>query len=425
MILHLKKNLRFMCLFVSVGFIIGLFYTLILYKPAYKSTASVLIQRENIIEQLYIIRSGKVAGKILGEIQGNLEVKDQPGTNIVSITATSTDPVSARDMVFGVISEYRQFNPDITVIEFPEIPTSYTFPGRMELLALFIFFSIKSAMSAAILKGMLKNSYYSPEQIEQDIQVPVLGVIPWLDKDVYEDPDIMFAINENASYYSLAFQKAISCLKLKGYNTGKRVFAFTSSEFTKDRSTIVMNIAYSLSRSGESVVVVDGDFRTPSLGRDLDLNIGTKGDLGDLLANYSEEIEFFTYSFPGVNNLYVIPNNGTSEDPSLYLHSEAFKRLIHRLRIRYNWVLIDVPPVLAVPDAFMVGNSVDGVVLMTGLEPEKSAIKTIYNQFKTYEIELFGVIMREIQTKEAVSANSYIKQMINRMIAQGKGLVVE
>lgn len=284
---------------------------------------------------------------------------------------------------------------------------------------------------------MIKNFRlfsYNYEKIEEDLGIPVLGVIPWLDREIYDEPDIMFAIDEAASFYSLAYQKTVSCLKLRGNSLKKRVFGFTSSEFSKFRSTIIMNTAYSLSRTGQSVIVVDADFRTPSIGADLGLNPANHRDLAGLITAMSREIrenELFmhekidqcTYSIPNISNFFIIPNSGSSPDPSLYLHSSAFRRLLQELKSRYDWVFIDIPPISAVPDALMVGSCVDGIVLMTGLDVDRMLLRKICQQFKTYNIEVFGVITREIQANRAVSANTYIKQIMARMLMKNEHLI--
>lgn len=439
---NLKKHLRFICLFVSIGFVTGIFYSFFVFQPVYKSASRILIDNESLLSQVYFLKSGEFSGKVWEKIseKHKLKVNKEPGmekikkavnvknpsnTNIIDVTAKWEDPVVAKDIVSFFISEYMDLNPGITVLDNPKIPLYKAFPGRFELITLFIIFSALIAVIIAIFRELFKNSYNSPEEIEQDLKLPVLGTIPWLEREMYDEPDIMFAIDETASFYSLAFQKVVSCFKLRAYNTNRKVFAFTSSEFSKCRSTIIMNTAYGLSRTGESVVVVDADFRTPSIGRDLGLRVDEKGDLTELLESSPGETERYTYSIPGVNNFFIIPNNGNSSDPSLYLYSDSFRLLVKNLKLKYKWVFIDVPPALAVPDAFTVGACVDGVILVTGLEPDKSALRKICSQFQTYGINIFGVIARELQEQEAVSANAYIKQMISQMMLRNRNFIAE
>lgn len=438
----LKRNLKFISVFISVGFVIGIFYSFMIFQPVYKSASRVLIEEKSLSNHVYLLKSSEFAGKVwkkirkkhelavnneLGteKIKKAINIKNPVNTHIIDVTAAWADPIMARDIARTFIAEYKNVNPEIIILDTPKVPFYSSFPGRMELISLFTIFSGIMALIIALLRESYREIYNSPEEIEKDLNVPVMGTIPWLEKEIYDEPDIMFAIDEAASFYSLAYQKAVSCLKLRGNNQKKKVFAFTSSEFSKFRSTIIMNIAYGLSRTGESVVVVDADFRTPSIGRDLGLKLDNKGDLTELLSDLSEDIDHYIYSVPGIKNFYIIPNNGNSADPSLYLYSDSFRRLIHKLKLKYDRVFIDTPPVLAVPDTFMIGPSIDGVILVTGFEPDKPTLRKIQKQLETYEINMFGIITRELQTQEAVSANMYIKQMITRLMTRGQNMVVE
>jgi len=437
-----KRNFKFISLLMSVGFITGIFYSFIIFQPVYKSDTKMLIDEKSVSTQLYVLKSGEFAHRVrekilekyklaadseldAEKIKKAVNIKNPLNTNIINVTAAWADPVIAKDIAAFFVNEYKNINPDAVILETPQLPFYNSFPGRIELITLFTVMFGLIASIAIIIGEVLKNSYHGPEEIEQELNLPVIGTIPWLKKETFDEPDIMFALDEVSSIYSLAFQRAVSFLKLRGYSSDKKAFVFTSSEFSKSRSTIIMNMAYGLSRTGESVVVVDADFRTPSIGRNLGLKMETKGDLTELLSCTSPEIKSFMYTIPGIDNFFIIPNRGSPSDPSLYLHSKKFKRLVDELRKSYDWVFIDVPPVLAVPDTFMVGPSIDGVILVTGLEPGKAVLRKIHRQLKTYNIEVFGIITRELLSQSSNSASLYVKQMISRVLSKNQELIPE
>ena len=325
---------------------------------------------------------------------------------------------------------------NIRIVDRPLTPFSYAFPGRGELVSLFMLFSWLLASTFIIGTDVLKNNYDTPEQIEKDLNLPILGVIPWLDREFYDEPDIMFAIEETASFYSLAYQKAVSGMRIKGYNSDKKVLAFTSAGFSKVRSTVIMNLAYGLNRTGQSVIVVDADFRTPSIGKELGFEASHKYSLVELLTAISkdirdkdffdeEKINLYTRSISKVDNFFIIPNSGNVSDPGEFIYSEAFNRLIKSLKNKYDWVLVDTPPAMAVPDALTIGSCVDGMIIVTGLDVNKAILRKIYRQFKNYNINIFGVIARELQNTETISTNTYIKQMFARMMQTREGVLIE
>jgi capsular exopolysaccharide synthesis family protein len=325
---------------------------------------------------------------------------------------------------------------NISVVDTPALPVFATFPGKPQLIALFAIFAGLLSSVYAVIKSLLRNNYDNVEEMESDLNLPVLGVIPWIDNEAYNESDVAFAVDETTSFYALAYQKIISGMRIKGYNSGNKALAFTSSEFSKYRSTIITNIAYGLSKTGQSVVIVDADFRTPSIARELEIERAIKYSLSELIVNAAKDIQetgsfntdrinMFVRPVPGSNNLFAVPNSENVSDPCEFLHSEAFKLIIQELKNRYDWVLVDVPPALAVPDAMTVGSAVDGMVIVTGLEVNRSVLNKVCRQFENYKINVFGVIAREMQTNEAASSNEYIKQMISKMMPQNPNFLAD
>lgn len=316
---------------------------------------------------------------------------------------------------------------NISVVESPAAPLAPAFPGRIPVALLFGLLGALFGMSSSIGMYMTKGTCDDLEQVEENVNAPVLGMIPWLDKQTYNEPDALLAIDNTASFYALAYQKVVSSLRIRSSANNAKALAFTSSEFTKFRSTVLMNIAYSLNKSGQSVVIVDSDFRTPSIHNEFGLNATEAYDLTKLLNDINiaaardidydwRQLNNFVKDVHGTHDLHVITNNGNVSDPYEFLHSTAYDQLITALKARYDWVLVDTPPVLAVTDALVVGSHVDGVILMSGLNVSKKMLNKISKAFNEYNMPLFGVIAREFQTEEAVSSNKYLKQMISRMM---------
>jgi Mrp family chromosome partitioning ATPase len=195
-----------------------------------------------------------------------------------------------------------------------------------------------------------------------------------------------------------------------------------------------MNIAYGLNRAGRSVIVVDADFRTPSIHKEFGLQPNEKFSLSELLTNISREVSengeynwkylsYFIQTLSETSNLHILPNTANVNDPNEFLYSPAFNLLIQKLKEQYDWVLIDTPPVLAVSDAITTSSYADGVILISGLETTKASLRKIHRLFNNYHIPVFGIIAREIQDSEAILSNEYIKQMISNMVPEEEVLV--
>ncbi|MDD3012724.1 MAG: exopolysaccharide transport family protein [Candidatus Gastranaerophilales bacterium] len=358
-------------------------------------------------------------------ILANLTQQEASWTNIVD--TLKAHQVEANIMESEIVS-------NISLIDAPRTPMFPAFPSRSQVILLFTLFGFLLSLASSLMIYLVKDSYDDLDNLSDELQTPILGVIPWLDKQTYSDPESLIAIDETASYYSLAYQNIISSFRVKGCNSGIKTLTFTSTEFSKSRSTILMNIAYGLSKAGQSVIVVDADFRTPSVHKEFRLFTDDKFNLGELLSNIKKEVEengefnwkylsYFTHEVPEARNLFILPNNSNISDPYEYLHSASFNLLMHKLKEQYDWILLDTPPALAVSDAVTVGSYTDSVVLITGLDTTKSTIKKVHRLFNNYHLPIFGIVARERQTQEASSSNRYLKQMISRMMPEEDVLI--
>lgn len=323
---------------------------------------------------------------------------------------------------------------DVNIINTPDVSTTPVFPGKFQLALLFALLSGYMGLKITLTKEFFKNSFTNSDQIEKETGERVLGIIPWLDKDAYEEPDVMFAIGETASAYSLAYQKTVSNIRMLGNLYEKKVLGFTSSEASKLRSTIIMNIACGLSKTTQSVIVVDADFRTPTVAKEMDFEENNGYSLENLLEEISlclknarpfdeSRVALYIRSVHNTNNFFVLPNTSCLPDPSEYLYSHAFSMLIRILKKRFDWVFIDTPPVLAVPDAMAISSQTDGMIITTGLETKKQTLKKILKQFRSYKINVFGIISREMDVSRSFSSNEYIRQMFARLMPQNEDIL--
>ena len=360
-------------------------------------------------------------------VLSNLVQEETNWSNIFN--ALKSKQLEAEIRESGIIS-------NINIIDKPLEAIYPAFPARVELVGLFTLLGMLLGAAGILFSYLAKDTYDDVDQIEEELKSPVLGVIPWLDKQTYNDPASLLALDDTASFYSLAYQKVISGLRIRGYNSGMKSFVFTSTEFSKGRSTVLMNIAYGLNRAGRSVVVVDADFRTPSIHREFGLKVNEQFNLCELLINITKEVKesgefnwkylsYFIHKLPEAPNLHIIPNIGNVSDPNEFLYSTTFNMLMEKLKEQYDWVLIDTPPALAVPDAATISSYSDGVILITGIETTRSILKKVNRLFSNYHIPVFGIIAREVLNNEAILSNSYIKQMISNMIPQGEEVINE
>src|SRR5262249_28722871 len=140
---------------------------------------------------------------------------------------------------------------------------------------------------------------------------------------------------------------------------GSQVIQVTSPSKGDGKSTMAANLAVSIAQSGKRVLVVDADFRRPRQHH----IFGLAGRVG-LATVMAGDAELST-AIPAtpVPNLDVLPCGARPTNPAELLTLPRFAELLGELRGRYDFVIVDTPPLLAVSDPSVVAPRVDGVLL--------------------------------------------------------------
>ncbi len=177
-----------------------------------------------------------------------------------------------------------------------------------------------------------------------------------------------------------------------------RILAVTSAEPGEGKSTIAANLALTFAEQGLRTVLVDADQRRPVvhlLGKvkrspGLHEYLGGAADLDTVLR--TSRIS---------RNVDVLPAGGSTRGSQDGIGSVGFENLIEQLRERYDAIVVDTPPVLAVSDALVVGRVVDATLLVVraGVSQEGALRQTIA-QLRRVEAPLVGIIMNAVSMKD-------------------------
>lgn len=143
-----------------------------------------------------------------------------------------------------------------------------------------------------------------------------------------------------------------------------RIIGVTSAQPSEGKSTVSVNLAYSLAELGESVLVIDGDMRRPAV-HDIvgasqipgvsDILTGKSG-LNEAVVRYKSTADSTVFD--------LIPGGEISDHPAELLNSSRFGKVLEVVSTVFDYVIVDLPPVNAVIDAVNVSKYVDGLVVV-------------------------------------------------------------
>jgi capsular exopolysaccharide synthesis family protein len=139
-----------------------------------------------------------------------------------------------------------------------------------------------------------------------------------------------------------------------------RKLLISSAAPSEGKTTIACGIAIALAQGGQRVCILDCDFRRPRLHR----VFGRSGDLGATSVIVGDATIDDVAKPTEVQNLWCIPAGPIPPNPADLLHSERFRRLLDELGERFDRVVIDSAPLIAVTDSAIISTIVDGTVFV-------------------------------------------------------------
>jgi polysaccharide biosynthesis transport protein len=141
-----------------------------------------------------------------------------------------------------------------------------------------------------------------------------------------------------------------------------QVIAVSSPLPGEGKTTTAMNLSLVLAQQGSRVLLVDADMRRPSIGRELKVAEGSKLGLSAALMCGSSD-GMITH-LATHNNLYFLPSGSQPQYPADLLGSPAMLLLLEKWRTEFDFVVIDLPPILLVTDTAVLAPATDGIVLV-------------------------------------------------------------
>ena len=198
------------------------------------------------------------------------------------------------------------------------------------------------------------------------------------------------------NYY---YEEAIKTLRTNIQFTGKNVktILLTSCYPNEGKSDIAMQLAQEIGKAGKSVLLIDADLRKSAYIVRYKVKRSVKG-LSEFLSGQASESEIkYTTNFQNVDIIFSGPS---APNPSELLEDPAFGELMKKVRMEYDFVLLDTPPVMTVIDAAVIAKESDGAVLIveSGRVSYKAAQKAL-EQIRKSDCKVLGAVLNKVDIK--------------------------
>ena len=244
-----------------------------------------------------------------------------------------------------------------SIIDLAILPRSPFAPSLGKNLAVGFILSLALGAIAIYVRELINNTFADPGQVEKELQLPLLGIIPHI-----EEAEFSRSILDPQSGLSEAYRSLRTSLQFSGEQGAPHVLAVTSSEPSEGKSTTIFKLAEDFSALGAKVLVIDGDMRRPTLHRAF--KVDNALGLSNVLTSTIRRSDVPMLIKQVKPSLSLITAGTIPPNPADLLSSSKMGVLLQKLGQNYDIVLIDSPPVIGLSDALILSRMAEATLLV-------------------------------------------------------------
>ena len=276
-------------------------------------------------------------------------------------------------------------------------------PNRRRDVMLAAALGLLLGILLAVMLDRLDNSIRSPEEVREQLDVNVLGMIPVIrvDQDqlrnatdqplerlvTHADPRSVVAESYRSLRTNLAFARA---------SQDVRSIVLTSPGPADGKSTTVANLAITFAQQGQRTLLIDADLRRAVL--DKTFSVPRSPGLTELIIG-SVALDEAVHETQ-VPNLFVMGSGQFPPNPSELLGSSAMREILAEAKTKFDVILFDSPPLLAVTDAAVLSTLVDGTVLVVRMgSTARDAARLAIARLRQVHARVLGALLNDVRMR--------------------------
>lgn len=294
---------------------------------------------------------------------------------------------------------------NVRIVDTAVEPIEPIAPKKLQILILSIFLGGFLGTLLALLRNMMRSGIKDSSQIENELDLPVYATVPR--SSVQESRINILKKKKNIPILAVKNSDDIAIESLRSMRTAIH-FALSSARNNLitisgpapevGKSFISTNLATILAQSDKRVLIIDADLRRGYLHKYF--NLDTQPGLTELLnGQQSLDTVIRPTEVPGLS---VISRGKSPANPSELLSSNQFKNLLEQMSEKFDHVIIDTPPVLAVTDGIIISQYTGvNLVIARYAKTQMKELELTLNRFEQAGVKVNGFILNDIQRSSA------------------------
>lgn len=444
----LLQNYRWIVISGILLAAIAALYTWFLVTPLYEATAKlyVLSSKESAInladlqigayltnDYKEVFKTWEVQEQVMqhlgvdysySDLAKMVRVENPANTRILNVTVKSSSPEEATAMANEYARVTQKYISDTMQTEEPSIlsvalqPLYPTSPNKVQNVLVGLLIGIFGACSVIFVRFIFDDKIKTADDIGKYAGLTTLVAVPQIktadktgnaalaDRAVSGSPEtVFFSRMEQLDY---AVDEAINTLStnLSFIGKDKKIIMMTSCQPSEGKTFLALNLMAKLTQLGKRVVFVDTDLRrsilTSTYGIRLPLNYC--GLTHYLAGMCSANDILFPSNLPGA---FMVPVGRIVSSSLALLSSPLLKKLLQDLSEKFDFVIVDTPPIGTIIDAAEVAKSCDGALITVAYnQVTRKELKATRQQIELTGCSVLGAVLNNVDL-ETLSNKKY------------------
>ena len=392
------------------------------------STYAAIIRSDDVMKSVIDAADLEISADVLA---GLLDISAINSTEVFEITIEYTDPDKAAE----IVNTLAEIIPEritsivkgssVEIINYAKVPTGISYPNYRKMISFGFLGGMVIAVVFLVIAEMMDTRIKTTSDFSR-WSYPLLTSVPDFNsnddygygkygrygrksanrakkkRDLPEENQ--YILSEDTPF---AIQEAYNTLRtnilFSSPDTKKNIIVVTSSLGGEFKSTTAINLAFSLAQNHAKVLLIDCDLRLPTIAEKL--NLKASPGLTDLIMDMDVDQKLI-YSLNG--GVHVMPSGTIPPNPTVMLGSARMQKTLKLLSERYDYIILDTPPLGAMPDAAILSQYATDVVLVVRQNlATGSDIDAVLKKLELAKANILGFVFTCVTADEKRAYRNY------------------
>lgn len=386
--------------------------------------------------------------KLREQIEREKSTAHETSKRLIQYNVLSKEAASLRDLYQAVLKQVKEIeisaqsaSSNVFISDYASLPTSPSAPKTDLIIVFFTVLGLGTGLIISFVLESFDTTFKSSEEVQSGLDLPLLGAVPQFEDDMQglsskarrlleqprDDrerkqkpsvgdggaagsasesskataflPQRIVAVSAPGDAVSEALRTIRAGILLSSADNPPRVVMISSAMKGEGKTTIISNLAVTLAQASHRTLMIDADLRVSQLSEIFHpVNAPSRVGLTDLLTGQAQLNQVVHRT--AVSCLDILPAGSRAPNPAELLGSHVMGHLIHDLQQRYDFVLLDSPPLLPVADGLMLSRLVDSVVLVVRSRlTDRKVAQEARRRLLRVNARVLGVVLNDLDTK--------------------------